>query len=268
MAAEDWTPYSELNAVLVKLAREVTTALRGQLVGIYLQGSFALSDFDEHSDVDIVFVTETHLTPAELVRLQDLHRRVYGIGSEWAKHLEGSYFPKAVLATTERSGEPLWYLDHGASSLILSDHCNTVVVRTVLRSCGVTLFGPNPAQLLAPIPTSELRGEILETIQSWGNDILQNPAPYNNRFYQGYIVLNYCRMLRDLAVGAVGSKRTGASWAARTLDPVWTPLIERAWSGRPDPAASVRRKADPEEFRRTLAFVRYCIECSRQLADP
>jgi len=97
--------------------------------------------------------------------LQELHRRVYGIGSEWAKHLEGSYFPKAVLATTERSGEPLWYLDHGASSLILSDHCNTVVVRAVLRSCGVTLFGPNLAQLLAPIPTSELRGEILETIQ-------------------------------------------------------------------------------------------------------
>ena len=173
-APPSWTPYSDLNQVLQELVARVSHAIPRQLVGIYLQGSFAVGDFDEHSDADFIVVTERELEPPEVGLLQSCHRDLYDLESSWAKHLEGSYFPKALLATTEHRGVPLWFLDHGASSLVLSDHCNTAVVRTVLRDCGVALVGPPLASLVAAVPVSELRSEIRAAILEWGHEILDS----------------------------------------------------------------------------------------------
>jgi hypothetical protein len=73
-------------------------------------------------------------------------------------------------------------------------------------------------------------------------------------------------MLRDLIEGDLSSKRTGAEWAKRNLDPSWVGLIDRAWDGRPDPARSVREPADPDDFMGMLAFVRYVIRRSGLVA--
>ena len=48
------TPYQDLNVVLTRLVGGVQTALGATFVGAYLQGSFAVGDFDEHSDVDFI----------------------------------------------------------------------------------------------------------------------------------------------------------------------------------------------------------------------
>ncbi len=50
----------------------------------------------------------------------------------------------------------------------------------------------------------------MATIHDWGQEILSRPDHFNNRFYQGFIVLNYCRMLHDLHRGFPGSKLAGA----------------------------------------------------------
>ena len=249
------TPYPELNAVLGELVADVRQALGDSFVGACLQGSFAVGDFDEHSDADFVVVVDDELSEGQVAVLQTIHARVYDLPSEWAKHLEGSYFPAATLRSAERCGEPLWFLDHGSRSLVRLDHCNTLVVRWVVRERGVALAGASPATLVDPISPDALRREMRTTIREWGRAILDAPEQYRNRFYQGYIVLSYSRMLHDLAVGKPGSKRAGAAWAKATLDPTWSGLIDRAWNGRPDPARSVREPADSADFARTLQFV-------------
>ena len=83
----------------------------------------------------------------------------------------------------------------------------------------------------------------------------RDPEPWANRFYQGYIVLNYARMLHDLVVGRPGSKRAGAEWAKATLGEQWSDLIDSAWGGCPNPAVSVRTPADRQAFVRTLDFL-------------
>ncbi len=252
------TPYPELNSVLRDLVDSVQTVLSNNFVGAYLQGSFAVGDFDLHSDVDFIIVTEEELSHAEVHALQILHERVYCIDIPWAQHLEGSYFPQEVLRYHAHSNEQLWYLDHGSRALIPSDHCNTIVVRWVVREFGITLAGPSPATLVEPIPVETLRKEILATMDDWGQEIIDNPDPFNNRFYQAFIVLNYCRMLHDLYRGYPGSKLAGAEWAKANLDLAWAGLIDRAWDGRPNPAVSVRQQADPKDFKDTLEFIQYC----------
>lgn len=260
------TPYPELNAVLRELVAGGQAALGDAFVGACLQGSFAVGDFDRHSDVDFVIVVDEALSDGQVETLQILHERVYRLDCAWAQHLEGSYFPKGILKDYARHGKPLWYLDNGSQTLIESEHDNTLVVRWVVREHGIALAGPDPATLVDPIPVSALRREILEGMSSWGRQILAEPERINNRFYQAFAVLHYCRALHDLHTGFPGSKRAGAEWAKATLDPSWAGPIDRAWDGRPTPAVSVRQPAGPEDLQRTLAFVRYVIDLSAQYA--
>ena len=257
------TPYIELNQVLVDLQSRIQDILEDNLIGLYLQGSFAVGDFDEHSDVDIIVVIENDLSKNQVDALQVMHDQVYQLDSEWAKHLEGSYFPKDILRDLTKRGLDVWYLDHGARSLIRSDHCNTLLVRWILREKGVTLAGPEPKTLLDPISADLLRGEIFETITTWGEQILQDPSAYSNHFYQSFILLSYCRMLNDLYNGYPGSKREGAEWAKANLDSSWSDLIDRAWACRPDPAKQVWQPADAHDFDQTLKFVNYVMKESR-----
>ena len=152
------TPYPEVNRVLRILVVDVRAALDESFVDAYLQGSFAVGDFDEHSDCDFIIVVRDELTERQIAQL------------------------------------------------------------------------------------------------------LIDATPFRNRFYQAFIVHTYCRMLHDLVEGGPGSKRAGAEWAETHLDPQWSALIDRSWSGRPNPAVSVREPSDPAEFESTLAFVRYVMK--------
>jgi hypothetical protein len=263
------TPYQELNQVLEILVSRMRYILAHDFVGAYLQGSFATGGFDEHSDVDFVVAIQDDLAPHQVDALQTMHDQVYHLGPEWAKHLEGSYFPAHILRDQAQRGLELWYLDHGARSLIRSDHCNTILVRWIVRERGVTLAGPPPQTLVDPISEPLLVREMYEVLNGWGQQILDDPTPYDNRFYQGFIVLNYCRMLHDIHRGYPGSKREGAEWAKVVLDPSWSDLIDRTWACRPDPARKVREPADPEDFARTLQFVDHIMQQSKHyLPDP
>jgi hypothetical protein len=255
---------------LEELVGSVQAALGDTFVGAYLQGSFAVGDFDRHSDMDFIVVTAEELLADEVQALQTVHARVYALDCAWAQHLEGSYFPTNVLRQppsgsrhwdeSELSGAtPLWFLNNGSSALVLSDHCNTLLVRWVLRERGVNLAGSDPATLIDPIPDAALRSEILAAIRGRGQEIQAHPQEYNNRFYQTYVVLNFCRMLHDLRNGYPGSKRAGAEWAKANLDPTWAGLIDRTRTGRPTPEVAVRQPADPADFQATLAFVQYVI---------
>lgn len=252
---EQPTPYAELNGVLHELVAGITQALGDNFIGAYLQGSFAVGDFDQHSDADFVIAIRNELSADEVAELQRVHERIYGLESEWARHLEGSYFPAAILRSGERCGEPLWYLDHGSNRLIKSDHCNTLVVRSVVRERGITLAGPDPTTLVDPISVLALRREMSNTMRTWAKEIFEHQERYRNRFYQGYIVLSYSRMLHDLVEGRPGSKRAGAAWAKATLGTEWSALINRAWTRRPNPAVAVSEPADPIDFETTMLFV-------------
>ena len=146
------TSYPELNAVLRELVESVQSVLGTDLSAACLQGSFAVGDYDRHSDVDFIIAVEKELSGDQVITLQTMHERIYRLDCGWARHLEGSYFPKDVLRNYSQRGKPLWYLDNGSRSLVQSEHDNTVVVRWVVREHGVALAGPSPATLTAKNP--------------------------------------------------------------------------------------------------------------------
>ena len=259
------TPTSDpdLNAVLQDLVTSAQTILGPNFVGAYLQGSFALGDWDSHSDVDFLVVIDHPLCDAELTALQEMHGRIYDRPSPWAQHLEGSYFPRELLKQEDRAKTPLYYLDNTSRELILSNHDNELVVRWVTREYGLTLAGPDADSLVAPVPAKDLRQEVFTTMNTWGQEILEGEYPIDNRWAQPFAVLSYCRMLHTLHTARITSKPAAAWWAQATLKGRWVDLIQRAWDDRPNPSVKVRQPADPKEVARTLAFIEYALTVAR-----
>ncbi|HZH97449.1 MAG TPA: aminoglycoside adenylyltransferase domain-containing protein, partial [Fimbriimonadaceae bacterium] len=233
-----------------------------------------------------IAVTDQELTEDEVTRLTTLHERLFRLPSEWAKHLEGSYFSREQLRS--EPGTPVWFLNHGSTQLERSDHCNTLVVRWILSHLGVPLLGPPIGTLIDPVDSDALRAESRQTLLDWGAEILQDRGAYNNRFYQGLIVFTLCRVLHTVETGQVHSKRASAEWMKHWLrseaaGPVLSrashvtgatvggeevgELIDRAWTTRPDPYTSSRTPADAADFSLTLALVEAVTDHLRTVKD-
>jgi len=250
------TVFPELNEVLGELVRSVREALGGNFVAAYLQGSFAVGDADEHSDVDFLVVTKEEVTGEQEAALQAMHQRLYEVESPWAQHLEGSYIPRERLRRVDAARAPLLYLDNGSTELIRDNHDNTAVVRWSLREHGVVLAGPDPKSLVDPVPAEELRRDVLEAMEEWETWLRDSEDGIGRRL-QGLLVLSYCRILHTLATGRVVSKREAGEWALGALEPEWTGLIQAALDDRPDPWRKVHQPADPDAAARSLAFMAY-----------
>jgi predicted nucleotidyltransferase len=256
------TAFPELNAVLSQLVAGLRAMLGGNLVGVYLHGSFAVGGADEHSDVDFLVVIERELTEDEQHELRALHERLFQLPSHWAQHLEGSYVPRDRLRRPDPKREPWFYFDNGATEAIWDNHDNSAVVRWSLREHGVVLEGPSPTMLVDSVSGDELRREVRWDIDDYG-DWLRARETWSARL-QTLAVISYCRILHTLETGVVAPKRESGEWARETLDAEWRDLIQRALDDRPDPWSKVRETADPSLVRQTLDFVDYAARRSRE----
>ncbi len=92
------TVYSELNAILTDLVEGAKSALKDNLIGVYLQGSFAVGDHSAYSDCDFIIVVGRDLVFGELQALHRLHKEIHSLPYPyWRRGLEGSYAPAAIL---------------------------------------------------------------------------------------------------------------------------------------------------------------------------
>jgi hypothetical protein len=258
------TADTSLNSVLGELVAGAQAALGQNFVSAYLQGSFAVGDWDPDSDVDFLVVVEHAVASAALEALRSLHARLFALPSPWAQHLEGSYVPLRLLRRADATQTPFLFIDNTSQELEWSTHDNTLVVRWVTREHGVTLAGPSAPSLIEPVAADALRREVREKMRVWAEAIRSERYRITNRWAQPYVTLSYCRMLHTLETGRIASKPAGAAWATRTLDRRWASLIQRAWEDRPNPSLKVRLPAAPDDIAATLAFIRYALARSGQ----
>jgi RimJ/RimL family protein N-acetyltransferase/predicted nucleotidyltransferase len=251
------TAYPELNAVLGEFLQSLEAILAENLCGVYLQGSFALGDSDEHSDVDFIVVTHAEVSDTQLAELQAMHKRLYALESPWAQHLEGSYVPRNALRRVDEARAQYWYLDNGATELERDNHCNTAVVRWSLREHGVVLAGPDPKTLIDPVSEAHLRSDVRTAMREWLEWLPENSL---SRRAQSLLVLTICRALHTVESASVTSKPKAGEWAIGALDARWSSLIQSALDDRPDPWAKVHQQADPDAVDRTLAFLEYAMK--------
>ena len=225
------TPFEELDAVLADLTNSARDILGDTFVGAYIQGSFALGAGDENSDCD--FIIATTMLPNGLVEaeLRQLHDDIPTRAGFWTQHLEGSYADTTSLRTMDGLGVRWLFCDHGHRELIWDTHCNSAHARWILRHHGITIVGPQVADLVDEVPPRAVRDEARTALPEVLTD-LRKWAPFDIAWTQRYTVSTYCRILYTLHTAQVTSKRGALEWAGDNLDPRWRPLLSQVIQDR------------------------------------
>jgi hypothetical protein len=260
------TPDPELNVLLSDLLTGAKSILKENFIGMYLTGSLAVGDFDNESDVDFVVMLHERVSEEQLLELQKLHVHLHHSDTKWATCLEGYYILQAELQHYDASDAWHLYLDNGSKDLevVTDNEKDWVFERFVLQKYALVLDGPDPQSLFELIPVHVFQKTVFTELQRWSSEVLDNPTPLNNRWFQSFMVLSLCRMLHTLKSGEIVSKVVAMRWARESLDPKWGRVIDRAWQERPNPPMKARMQAEAEDVEATPGFIKYVLEHSRQ----
>ncbi len=252
------TPHPAVNDMIRALQTGIQDVLGDDLIGLYLDGSLALGDFDADSDIDFVAVVpeEIEADSPRFSALHAMHARLSQMRTPWAVQIEGSYF--SARALRKHSDALIWHpnIERGAGEqLKMNDHDATWDIhRQVLRTHGIVLAGPLPKSLIDPITPEQLRSTMRSAGLHWLDGFLSNPKRINTRGYQSYLTLSICRMRYTLATGQIVSKAAAAAWARMTLGEPWDDLIARAWISRS--SSNAGDPVDPDQLRQSLLLIR------------
>jgi len=252
------TPIPEVNMVLLDLLKDVKRILKGNLVGMYLEGSLANGDFDEDSDIDFVVVTREDVSENIFLALQAMHEQINLLDTQWSVNLEGTYISQAALRRYDPGHAYFPNIERGSGErLKMVSHEETWNIhRYILREHGITLVGPPPKTLIDPVASNQLRQTMEQALNGWATPILDHPEVILHKGYQSYTVLTLCRILYTLEFDDVVSKHKAARWVNETQGETWSALIDQAWIGRHQP----QFPASSDMINRTLDLIRYTID--------
>jgi predicted nucleotidyltransferase len=235
------TPFPELNTVLANFVTSIEAILGSDLFGVYLVGSFALGDADQHSDCDFIVATRQRITTTQESAIRKLHDDIPTRTGYWNQNLEGSYAPVEDLKILDALGTPWLFGDRGWRELQWSPHCNCLEQRWTLRERGISLFGPSPVSFAAPVPASWLRSSMSEQLPQFMDDLSTWIDIEQSAWGQRYAVESLCRMFWTYTDGQVHSKPASLNWVMETFSSQWTPLLKQVqedhalgWSSHAD----------------------------------
>lgn len=256
-----FTPFEDLDELLVDFTGSVREILGGDFVGAYLQGSFALGAGDRYSDCDFIVATTVPPGGPTEAALSALHREIFVRPGHWAMHLDGSYADVTSLRTGAGLGTKWLYCGRGAYYTVWDAHCNTLGTRWILRNHGITLAGPPITDLVEPVAPQTMRDGIRKTLLEFGAE-LSTWVRYDIAWMQRFTVAAYCRGLYTLRTGEITSKRGALDWAREHLDPKWRPLFTQVIEDRDlgwDPTDPPR----PGSVDAMREFASYVESCAR-----
>jgi hypothetical protein len=243
---------ADLTELLERFVARVSS-ISADLTGIYITGSFALGAGDASSDCDFVVVTGRRVDAEQERALRELHDEILGWPGYWAYNLEGSYAPRADLATLETLGRPWLFVPRGHREMQWSPHCNAADVRWVLFNRSPVLVGRHPREFACDVPPAVLQEAARPLIAGFLDD-LRTWASFEISWTQRYAVEASSRMLYTLEHGEVIGKRAALEWAAAELPAEWGGLIKQV---RGDRFVTWNDSARPGSMDRSIAFVEY-----------
>jgi len=199
---------------LRELVLRLRAVLGSDLVGVYVGGSYALGAYEPgRSDVDIAGVVRSR------ARRESKDAIVDAIRHESlrcpARGLEFVLYRLAIVKRPSTAAGFELNLNTGAGMAFRAEFAANgneahwfPIDRSVLRECGIALFGPPATNVFAPLPQRLLVPVVLESIR-WHS---LGPARGDDA------VLNACRAWRYAIEGVWSSKPAAGAWALDHLE--------------------------------------------------
>lgn len=244
------TPYADVNALIEILQARITSILGGRLLGLYLEGSLVLGDFDpKTSDIDLLAVLSGDLDDDTFEELRQMHHEIANEYSRWDDRIEVCYISAGALKTIKSRAGSVANISPGEPFHRRETGKEWLLSWYLTREKGKTLFGPSPKTFIEPISKEEFIESVKDHARSWGVWV----EGMKNRYAQSYAIFSICRALYACRNGEQVSKREAAMWAQKEL-PEWAGLIQNALAWKEAGKDSV---ADEASFPQTVQFVNY-----------
>ncbi len=243
----------EVQALFDPLLLTMRGILGDKLVGLYAYGSLVTGDFDfAISDLDLFAALRDDLNADDFSALDAMHTRWASDHPEWEDRLEIGYLSLHGLQTFRTENSPMGNISPGEPFHMIEAGHLWLTNWYVVRTYGLTLFGPPPQDIIPPISVTEFKETVKAHLvgwREWVNDVDRRPA-------QAYAILTMCRAFYTVSNGAQVSKLKAAEWAADQL-PEWSSFIRNAVVWR----ATYRDPVDGAlTFPETRRFVAYMID--------
>ncbi|WP_439587752.1 aminoglycoside adenylyltransferase family protein [Hydrogenophaga sp.] len=257
--------HAQLSAVSAVLRAHLGPHLRA----IHLYGSAVTDGLKPHSDIDLMVAVATPLPePMRQGLMQELLAHSAWPGSsDVLRALEVT-----VVALSEvvpwrypprremQFGEWLRTdLQAGRFEPPMPDP-DLAILLTKLRQHSSSLFGPSADELFEPVPASDLRKALTDTIAQWNS-----PAEWQGD--ERNIILALTRIWFTACTGEIAGKDRAATWAAERLPASHRAIVERALRsylrGEPDGLALM-----PQPLADTIHFMKRAVEEELKKEDP
>jgi hypothetical protein len=215
--------------LLDELVSDIRATLGGDVVGIYLYGSYVSGGFDPGvSDLDLVAVTKREAESIDLGGLAGTHQAFATRHPEWNDRIETVYVGQDALRSFRTSASRLAVISPG-EPFHLRDEPPAEWVQNwyLVQETGVVLFGPPAGSLIPPVAWPEFVAASVRYAGAIASERLDDFSPG----YLAYTVLTMCRVQRTIESGSHGSKEDAAAWA-RERDPEWASLVDAALRAR------------------------------------
>ncbi|MBZ0320234.1 MAG: DUF4111 domain-containing protein [Anaerolineae bacterium] len=240
----------------------ISEILDDHMVGMYVVGSLALGDFDpQHSDIDIIVVTDTPIEGDGLDRIRALHNDFAASDSAWAKRVEAVYPEAKALIGNPSRDEHYPQIERDTSLFTAPFEDGWVFQRYTLREHGLVVAGPEPHTLVGPIDPHDMRAAVAVIAAKWleqARNDLSWLEWVRLRHAQVFVLQTLCRMLYSLETGGVASKPKAVQWAQGRLDEKWARLIEEVLARRES-----NEEISSDELRDTIALIQHVFQMSQ-----
>lgn len=201
------------------------------LLGIYLYGSSLVGGLQKYSDIDLFVVTNRTTTIEEKAILVTNLLHISGI------YMKTTKLPIEMTIVEQTAINPWQYppkfdfqygdwLRETFEKGIIQPSTTTempdlalIITQILLKS--QTLYGSEPAQLLAPVPYHDFMRAMLQDVDRLSADLKHDTRN---------VLLTYARIWHTLETDAISSKPAAAEWAIKHLPPEYQPVMKRAKS--------------------------------------
>ncbi len=244
------TQYSDVNELLEIIITRINSVLGDKMVGLYLEGSLVLGDFEpDISDIDLVVALASDINNKEFEALKGMHEYLVAEYKEWHDRIEVCYITVDALRTVKSHTSMIVNISPGEPIHRTESYKEWIMNWYLTREKSKALYGPSPKSIIEPISKEEFVQSVKDNVKAWGGwvDDMRNP------YAQSYAILTICRALYAYKTGEQASKKEAALWAQKEL-PEWSDVIQSAllWrhGGKYHPANDVTHP-------RTMQFVNH-----------
>ena len=223
-----------MNELLRFYVQEIVSRLGRELEGIYVTGSLSYGAFNEEtSDIDIVVIVREPLLQSAIESVRRLHLQMLDRFGKWARRLECSYTPIAMLPSVAPPKGPRPYWGNEGTFYEAAQYGNEWIINNYfLYRYGVALHGPEFRELTGPVQIEEVQKACIRDLFREWEPKANDENWFKNNHYASYFVLNLCRILYTVISRDVGSKKMAAAWVKARYGEPWRSLIEAAENWR------------------------------------